>query len=120
MIRPIARPFFACGRNCPRYSRRHQLRTSSRTQSRRPGGSLHRDGPPSYGEGPDRFWNYDFLTNNVDGYNVDTNGRTAAQIKIERFTTGEEAFVRWSTYELFHGLTDVVTLSDSATIPFRN
>jgi len=51
---------------------------------------------------------------------VDTNGRTAAQIK---FTTDEVAgqpAVRWSTYELFTGSASGIVFSESVMLPFRN
>ena len=51
---------------------------------------------------------------------VDTNGRTAAQIKFERDVVAGQSAVRWSTTELFTGSSRGIAFGTSLTISYSN
>lgn len=51
---------------------------------------------------------------------VDTNGRTAAQIKFAVDEVAGYPAVRWTTYELFTGSARGIVLGESVTLSFRN
>ncbi len=51
---------------------------------------------------------------------VDTNGRTAAQIKLIDDVVAGRAGTRWSTYEMFTGWASGVVFGDSIILHFRN
>jgi len=51
---------------------------------------------------------------------VDTNGRTAAQIKLIGDEVAGQAVTRWSTYEMFTGSASGVVFGDSIILHFRN